>query len=79
MKIVLQHKMTRLYFAADDKWSAHPDEARDFGTSLRALDFVRQLDLDEADIVLKFADPRYDIVLRTPPLRPGQERGSEHL
>lgn len=79
MKIVLQHKMTRLYLTTGDKWTTHPDEARDFGTSLKALDFVRRLNMDEADIVLKFADSKYDIVLRTPSFRPGHERSQEHL
>ncbi len=75
MKIVLQHRTTRLYLAPDDRWTAHPDEARDFGTSLKALDFVRRLEMNEMEIVLKFADPKYDIILHTPGVRSGQATG----
>lgn len=63
MKIVLQHKATRFYLAKDDKWTANIVDARDFGTSLKALDFARRADLRQIHIVLKFPDPKYDIIL----------------
>jgi hypothetical protein len=77
MKVLLQHKMTQFYLSQQDKWTADPDFATDFHTSLHAIDFIRHFNLEQTDIVLKFPDPKYDIILQHMPhqqARPQERR-----
>jgi hypothetical protein len=67
MKVFLQHKVTHLYLSNEDNWIRKSEEARDFGSSLKAMDFLQDFKLDQANIVLKFDDPKYDIILRIKP------------
>lgn len=64
MRVLLQHQSTQLYLTNDDKWSADNWQAKDFGTSLKAMDFLQRFKVRSTNIVLKFDDPKYDIVLR---------------
>ncbi len=63
MRILLQHRDTGLYFADIDSWIADPAEAMDFVSSTQALEFCALNKLDMVQIVLKFADEKYEIVL----------------
>ena len=65
MKVVLQHKLSLLYFGNDGNWIADQSEARDFGASLKAMDFLQLHGLKQVHVVLKFEDARYDIVLQS--------------
>lgn len=64
VKVFIQSKTTRLYLSGNDKWTADTDEARDFRSSLKAMDFLQQFKLEQTHIILKFGDPKYDIILR---------------
>lgn len=64
MKVVLQNKLSRFYLAEDGKWTADHLKVRDFGSSLRAMDFLQTNKVENAQVVLKFQDTKYDIVLQ---------------
>jgi type II secretory pathway component PulL len=74
MRILLQHKETGLYFKDIDSWVRTGGEAMDFLSSTAAIDFCVANKLSEVQLVLKFDEQRYDIVL---PVRPLQEQGTE--
>ncbi|MDB6111715.1 MAG: hypothetical protein JWR69_3465 [Pedosphaera sp.] len=76
MKVLLQHKMSLQYLKENFDWTLSSDEAVNFGTSLRALDFCQCHNLPETQVILKFADPRYDIVLQAPATHRGHQSGS---
>jgi hypothetical protein len=75
MRILLQHKETGLYFKDIDAWARTSADAMDFVSSTAAIDFCVSNKLSAVQLVLKFDEQRYDIVL---PVRPLQELGAEH-
>jgi hypothetical protein len=64
MKVFIQNAETGLYFKAFKEWVKDENSARCFAGSLEAIDFCLENKIDDAVIVLKFGDPRYDIQLR---------------
>ena len=63
MKILLQQKETGLYFRDIDSWDSDPSEAMDFLSSTSAIDFCVANRISSVQLVLKFDEQRYDIVL----------------
>jgi hypothetical protein len=63
MKILLQQKENGLYFIDIDAWDADPARAMDFLSSTSAIDFCVANKISDVQIVLKFEEQRYDIVL----------------
>jgi hypothetical protein len=75
MRILLQQRDTGLYFKDIDQWVRHTNEAMDFVSSSAAIDFCVSNKLSGLQVVLKFEDQRYEIVL---PVAPEQDlRGSK--
>jgi hypothetical protein len=70
MRIVLQQKDTGLYFKDIDAWVRTSAEAMDFVSSTAAIDFCVVNKLTGVQLVLKFEEQKYDIVM---PVRPGAE------
>jgi hypothetical protein len=70
MRILLQQKETGLYFKDIDAWDLDPGQAMDFLSSTSAIDFCVANKISNVQIVLKFDEQRYDIVL---PVLPAQE------
>jgi len=64
MRIVLQHKETGLYFEDLDTWTRDSLEAMDFVSSTAAIEFCRNNKIDYVQIVLKFDQEKYDIVMQ---------------
>jgi hypothetical protein len=64
MKVILQSKVSLLYFKDGANWISDWAEARDFGSSLKAIDFCQRHHLEHMQVVLKFADQKYDITLQ---------------
>lgn len=64
MKVVLQNKLSRFYLGNDGKWTADHSKVRDFESSLRAMDFLQANKMENTQVVLKFQDTKYDIVLQ---------------
>ena len=67
MRILLQQKETGLYFKDLDSWTRASVEAMDFVSSTAAIDFCAVNKLGEIQVVLKFDEQKYDIVLPVMP------------
>jgi hypothetical protein len=63
MRILLQQKETGLYFKNIGDWSREPAEAMDFLSSTAAIDFCAINKLSGVQLVLKFVEHQYDIVM----------------
>ena len=63
MKVVLQERATELYFQGEGRWVKDASQAFNFGNSLEAIDYCVARQISGVEIVLRFADPRYDIRL----------------
>lgn len=70
MRIVLQQKQTGLYFKDVDAWVPSSVDAMDFVSSTAAIEFCATNRLNDVQLVLKFEEQQYDIVL---PVRPGMD------
>ena len=69
MRILLQQKATGLYFKDIDDWTRVSVEAMDFLSSTAAIDFCAVNKLSGMQLVLKFDEQKYDIVLPVLPNR----------
>jgi hypothetical protein len=63
MRILIQQKETGLYFRDINAWTRNPAEAMDFLSSTSAIDFCVMNKISGVQLVLKFEEQRYDIVL----------------
>jgi hypothetical protein len=63
MRILLQRKESGLYFCDIDLWDPDPAQAMDFLCSTSAIDFCVANKICDVQLVLKFDEQRYDIVL----------------
>lgn len=80
MRILLQQKETGLYFSDVEAWSRESSEAMDFVSAAAAGDFCTANKLAGVQVVLKFDEERYDIVLSVAaPLDVGVNRPSPAL
>lgn len=75
MRILIQQKETGLYFKDISVWTRNPAEAMDFLSSTSAIEFCATNKIVGIQLVLKFEEQRYDIVL---PVMPGKaQHGDE--
>ena len=63
MRILLQQKESGLYFKDIESWDPNPFEAMDFFSSTAAIDFCVANKISNVQLVLKFDEQRYDIVM----------------
>jgi len=56
MRTLLRRVSSGLYFQAADQWTADPDQAHDFRSIDRALDFVRTWKLRGVELAFAFQD-----------------------
>lgn len=63
MKILLQHKTTGHYLKESGTWSADALQALSFLSATSAIDYCLAREISEVQIVLKFQEQHYDIVL----------------
>ncbi|MSU59097.1 MAG: hypothetical protein EXS35_13185 [Pedosphaera sp.] len=63
MRILLQKKDNGFYFKERGAWTPAAADAMDFLCSTRAIDFCLANRISDVQIVLKFHEQRYDIVL----------------
>ncbi len=63
MRILLQQKDTGLYFKDLGAWSRASIEAMDFLSSTAAADYCARHKLAGLQMVLKFEEQKYDIVM----------------
>lgn len=69
MRILLQQKENGLYFKDIGVWDPDPGQAMDFLSSTSAIDFCVANKISGVQLVLKFEEQRYDIVLPVLPNR----------
>jgi hypothetical protein len=67
MRILLQKKETGLYLKDVGSWTRASVEAMNFVSSSAAIDFCTVNTLTEVQVVLKFDEQQYDIVLPVMP------------
>jgi hypothetical protein len=72
MRILLQQKQTGLYFSDIDSWVRSASQAMDFVSSTAAIEFCVSNKLTDVQLVLKFEEQKYDIVM--PMQRPREFR-----
>lgn len=63
MRILLQQKETGLYFKDINSWTDDTLDAMDFMNSTEAMDFCKSNNIEGVQLVLKFDQQRYDIVM----------------
>lgn len=63
MKILLQQKETGLYFKDLNAWARYQSEAMDFVSSTAAMDFCKKNNIAGVQMVLKFEEQAYELVL----------------
>ena len=63
MRILLQQKETGLYFKDVGEWTHHAADAMDFMSSTAAVEFCALNKICDVQLVLKFEEQHYDIVL----------------
>jgi len=79
MRILLQQKDSGLYFRDVDSWTGDVSEAMDFVNSTAAIEFCATNQLEAVQVVLKFEDEKYEIVLPDVAVQPspgGRPRSS---
>ena len=70
MKILLQHKHTLQYWRADETWTRHHSEARNFFHSQKAIEFAHEHNLMEVYVAVKFpGGDSHDIAAPLPATR----------
>lgn len=72
MRILLQQKETGSYFKDIGSWVREAGEAMDFVSSTAAIDFCVTNKLRDIQMVLKFEDQKFDIVLPIQPVAGSQ-------
>ena len=63
MRILLQQKKTGLYFKDVGTWTQDTAEAMDFVSSTKAIDFCVLNKIIDVQLVLKFEQEHYEIVM----------------
>jgi hypothetical protein len=73
MRILLQQKESGLYFQDIGAWTPDSNLAMDFLSSTSAIDFCVSNKINGVQLVLKFDEQRYDIVLPVLTCRPSRD------
>lgn len=69
MRILLQHAADGLYVTEAGKWTRNLAEALDFGSSLRAIGYLRQHQMSDVQVLVVFSDSGVidTVSLKVPP------------
>lgn len=81
MKILIWNKKSNVFVRNADAWTADPDQARKFPSSLAAMEFCVRYRLHDVSILLKFGSERFDIALQPrcfPWMQPNRVRDRSH-
>ena len=63
MKVLVQDLVTAAYFQSPGCWTPEPDEAFIFSDSQAAAQFCFANEIAHVQVVLKFEDDQYDVLL----------------
>jgi len=69
LKVVLRDTKVAKYFVGSGMWSGNVDEARDFGSSVWAIEAAMKMRQHELELLLLFSDPGHEISMPIGPLR----------
>ena len=61
MKVLVQNPFTLSYFQDMERWTAKPEQALVFQNTQSAIQFCREHDLSDMQVVLKFPDDKFDV------------------
>jgi hypothetical protein len=61
MKVLVKNRDTGLFLKGETLWTNKPVEARDFHSCPYAMEDVHRMGLTNAELVLSFGDPAFDI------------------
>ena len=61
MKVLIKNRDTGLFLKGETLWTNKPVEARDFRSCPYAMEDVHRMGLTNAELVLSFGDPVFDI------------------
>jgi hypothetical protein len=68
MRILLQQKETGLYYSETGEWTPGSAEAMEFVNSSAAIDYCAGNHLSGVQLVLKFPEQKYEIVIPVLPI-----------
>lgn len=63
MKVLVKDCASRRYVKDDNQWTDNPLEAREFSSSVAAVNFCVLHHVEKAEVVLKAPNDRYDVHL----------------
>jgi len=63
MKVLVQNPLTLSYMQKPEGWTGNPEQASAFPDTRSAIQFCREHDLADMQVVLKFPDERFDVQL----------------
>ena len=63
MRVLLCDSKTGLFFQSLDQWTGEPDSAENFRSSYKAALFAQEHGLENAEVLLDFNDPEYNVRL----------------
>ena len=63
MKVLIQDPDTLCYYQSPGNWTSEPDEGLAFEDSHVAAQYCFEQGFDHAQVILKFEDEQYDVVL----------------
>ncbi len=71
MTIIVQHTKTGLYYKEPGVWTRDVSEAVDFGSSKRAIKFIKAHDLRDVQVLVAFIDSSFvdTVALQIPPMQ----------
>jgi hypothetical protein len=61
MRVLVQNGDTGLFLKSDKLWTSQAVEARDFGSSVNAIQQALDMQLHHPAIILSFGDPKLDL------------------
>lgn len=63
MRVLLWNTKTGLYLQSPENWTAEPESAQNFGSSLKAALFAQAHNLADLEVYLDFGDFEYNVHL----------------
>ena len=63
MRVLLCDTKTGMFYRAPKEWTSQPEQAQDFGNSLKAFYFAHEHSLSDVEVHLDFGDPEYNVSL----------------
>jgi hypothetical protein len=66
MRVLLRSTRNRSYIQAEHKWTYDQSSARDFGSTVNAIRFSVQQNLENVEVLVTLGDSLYDVTFPLP-------------